>query len=291
MKKTTEQRRSAGKLKQWGQRESGEQQKLRGQKAPEGQKKRRESPGRQMCSWILRLLYPPRCVICDRVLPVREYGCCRECGEHLPRISGPVCLKCGKPVESEELEYCEDCRKELHEFDRGAAPFTYTGKLAESVLRMKFQNRRDYIAFYAEAMEHALCGYLERWRPQLIIPAPMHPKKKRSRGYNQAELLAEELGRLTGIRCEPGLLRCVKMLPPQKELGRAERKKNLRGSFVLTKRLEGLERVLIVDDVYTTGSTIDEISRTLKAGGVQHTFFIVLCTGKGKKKVCTRKKL
>lgn len=254
-------------------------------------KEKREHPLRQAGSGLLKLLYPPRCILCDEVLHLREHGCCSSCSAHLPWITGPVCMKCGKPVASAEEEYCDDCMKYPHEFDCGAAPFTYTGRMVQSVVRMKFGNRRDYIAFYAEAMEPALQSRLERWRPQAIIPVPMHPKKKRRRGYNQAELLAEELSRRTGIAYEGSLLRCVKMTAPQKQLGRMDRRKNLRGSFVMSRQRTGLERVLIVDDVYTTGSTIDEISRVLKEDGIRHTFFIVLCTGKGKKKVCTEKKL
>ncbi|WP_283682895.1 ComF family protein [Parablautia sp. Marseille-Q6255] len=240
--------------------------------------------------WIGQLLYPPRCVLCDRVVDIRDGGCCRECRERLPRIRGPVCMKCGKPAAPEQ-EYCEDCSRYLHYFDCGTAAFTYTGKLRQSVYRMKFQNRRDYISFYAEAMAEALRPHLTRWAVQLILPVPMHPQKRRIRGYNQAELLARELGRLLGIPADDSVLRCVKKTDAQKKLDRKDRMKNLKGSFSIEHLPAKLHRVLLVDDVYTTGSTVDEISRVLKYAGVKNVFFVVICIGKGKKTVCTPQKI
>ncbi|MDO4321252.1 MAG: ComF family protein [Lachnospiraceae bacterium] len=240
---------------------------------------------------LLALLYPPRCVCCDRILGVREGGCCSECAARLPWISGPSCMKCGKPVETQEQEYCEDCRRYPHEFDRGAAAFTYTGMMRRSVYRMKHENRRDYLSFYAEAMVHALAGELMRWRPEVIIPVPMHPRKRRRRGYNQSELLAEHISRLTGIPMRKDLLRCVKLTSSQKLLDRKARMQNLKGSIEASENFPKLRSVLLVDDVYTTGSTMDEMAGVLKRAGAEHVFFVVLCSGKGKKAVCTAENL
>lgn len=91
----------------------------------------------QVLRIIQKLLYPPRCVCCDALLGRLEDGCCPQCDARLPRILGPVCMKCGKPVVSNEKEYCDDCRKYAHIFDRGIAAFTYTGSLRRSVYRMK----------------------------------------------------------------------------------------------------------------------------------------------------------
>lgn len=231
---------------------------------------------------LLDLLYPPRCPICDGVLRFPEHGCCGDCVERLPRIQGAVCMRCGCEV-AEEEEYCRECRTQKHYFDRGAAAFTYTGALRHSVYRMKGMNRRDYIPFFAEEMVQALSRYLGVWRPELVLPVPMHPKRYRRRGYNQSELLALQIGRLTGIPVRKDLLRCTKLLPPQKELNGRERRKNLRGCFEVREPFPKVERVLLADDVYTTGSTMDEISRVLKERGVQSVYFVVLCTGKGKK--------
>ena len=190
-------------------------------------------------------------------------------------------------IERQEQEYCSDCKRQNRYFDGGAAAFVYTGEMRRCVYRMKFGNRRDYIDFYAEAMVTACEKKLRLWRPERIVPVPMHPSKKRKRGFNQSELLAEEISRLTGIPVERKMLRCVKKTSDQKKLGRKERMNNLKGAFEIRSYPEHLSRILVVDDVYTTGSTMDEVSRILKQAGAGHIFFIVLCTGKGKKTVCT----
>lgn len=190
-------------------------------------------------------------------------------------------MKCGKPVESPEKEFCGDCERTRHLFDQGRAAFTYSGSMRKSVYRMKFQNRRDYLDFYAEAMVRTGERYLSCWRPEVIVPIPMHWKKRAARGYNQAELLAMRISRLTGIPCERKLLRCVRYTGDQKELGRNERLRNLRGSFEVCSATPS--RILLVDDVYTTGSTMDEAARALRTAGARQLFFLVLCTGKGKK--------
>lgn len=246
-----------------------------------------------MAEKLLELLYPQRCPFCDEVLKKSEKTalCCDNCRPKIPWVKGAVCMKCGKPVEAPELEYCSDCQKTQHVFDQGAAVFTYSGRIPGSIYRLKAANRRDYIAFFSSAMAGKGMKYIRRWNPQLILPVPMHPKKRAARGYNQSELLARQLGEKVGIPYEPHLLVCVKKSREQKSLGQKERRKNLRGSFQVSGQIEKLERVLIVDDVYTTGSTMDEISRTLKAAGVRQVYFLVLCTGKGKNPVGMKEKV
>lgn len=234
---------------------------------------------------LLVLLYPQRCPFCDEVLGRKEKKelCCSACKGKIPWVKDPVCLKCGKPVGSAEAEYCPDCQKSHHMFDQGAAVFTYSGCMPGSIYRLKASNRRDYIDFFAAAMKMQSGKYLKRWQPQVIVPVPMHPKKRAARGYNQAELLAERVSELTGIPFDRNILCCIKKTKVQKSLGRSERQKNLRGSFVVQKDPGKLKRVLVIDDVYTTGSTMDEIARTLKNAGVEQVYFLVLCTGRGKR--------
>ena len=236
------------------------------------------------------LLYPERCVCCDKVLGVKEKGCCMGCMPKLPRIEGNICMKCGKPVEDDE-EFCSDCMAHDHFFDKGTAAFIYTGAIRHSIYRMKFQNRRDYIPFYAQEMVHAIEGRIGIWRPELILPIPMHWKKKRQRGYNQSELLAKRISLMTGIPAANDLLKCIRKMPDQKKLNREQRMKNIHGIIEVSKEFPKVRSVLLIDDVYTTGSTVDEVSRVLKHAGVQHVYFVVLCIGKGKKAVCTATKM
>lgn len=123
----------------------------------------------------------------------------------------------------------------------------------------------------------------------MILPVPIHWRKRGRRGFNQSELLAEELGKMLNIPVRKDLLRCRRMTAAQKTLGRKERQQNLRGSFVPNGPIQGLRRVLIVDDIYTTGSTMDEIARVLKKAGVDEVYFAVLCTGQGDADAKSRK--
>lgn len=264
---------------------------------------------------ILQWLYPPRCPICDEIWNPKtekreqthskdkaapqgrktavitthtaqrihpDQYCCPSCREKLPWIREAVCMRCGKPV-GDEQEYCEDCQKQKHLFLQGTAAFTYSGGLPNAVFRMKFQNRRDCLDFFADAMVLALQKHLQQWRPQMILSVPMHWKKKARRGYNQSELLAQKISERLGIAAEKNWAKCIRRTGEQKRLNRRERQKNLRNSFQITRELCGITRVLLVDDVYTTGSTMDELTRILQREGVQEVYFVVLCIGKGKK--------
>ncbi len=274
-------------------------------------------PARSAFSWADQSAADRRegALPCDQIRPARSAKInqvCDSCRPTLPWVSEPACMKCGKPLDRAESEYCEDCRRTPHLFDQGRAAFAYSGAMRHSVYRMKFQNRRDYLDFYAEAMVQAGQLCLRLWQPQVIVPVPMHWKKRAARGYNQSELLAVRISRLTGIPCDRRLLCCVRYTGNQKELNRKERLQNLRGSFEVrlpesapgsaaSRRPVGAReragrmherrwtyefmpsRVLLVDDVYTTGSTMDEAARALREAGARQIYFLTICIGKGKK--------
>lgn len=259
-----------------------------GQNLQKRSRKKWSIPWKKILDLSLNLLYPRRCPLCDEILKRRETFCCKSCEKKLPWIRQPFCMKCGKPLAHMEDEFCDDCSKGTHRFDRGIAPFTYTGALRHSIYRMKKENRRDYLDFYAEMMAEALEPYLTVWKPERILAVPMHWSKKWKRGYNQSELLAKKVSQKTGIPYEKNLFICKKKPQEQKLLGRRERQKNLQGCFALRQGKEnGFDRVLLIDDVYTTGSTMDVLADLLKKSGTSYVFFLVLCTGKGKKRVCT----
>lgn len=229
----------------------------------------------------LKILYPPRCAVCDRLLMMGDADVCRVCSKKLPWIHQPYCMKCGKMLDNDRQEYCRDCMKYFHKFDRGIAAFQYTGGIRASVGRMKFQGRRDSLDFFADAMMKQGETWIRRWQPQVLLPVPSHWTKKNRRGFNQSELLAEKISERTGIPVEKKLVKKRRDTRNQKELSLEERRKNLRGAFVLTKEAAGLERVLIIDDIYTTGSTMDAMAELLRENGVKHIYFLTLCIGKG----------
>lgn len=226
---------------------------------------------------LLNLLYPRCCPVCHKILKDQKRLICPDCAGRLKPIRQPFCQKCGRPVE-EGAEYCRDCRAGGHLFSQGRAIFLYNKEMKDSLIKYKYYGRREYGDFYGTAM----CRYAEkeilRWRPDVIVPVPLHPGKQRMRGFNQAEYLARKIGSFYGIPVSDQILRKTGKTRSQKKLGIKERKKNLKGAFSVSRRLDGLT-ILIVDDVYTTGSTMDAAAECLWEKGAGKIYFLTLCIG------------
>ncbi|MCM1307091.1 MAG: ComF family protein [Butyrivibrio sp.] len=206
---------------------------------------------------------------------------CEGCGDKITYIRQPMCFKCGKQLDSEERELCRDCTVKKHNFDRGVAAFGYSDAMKKSMYAFKYGNRREYAAFYAKTLLERYGGIVRGWNAQAVVPVPLHPSRYRSRGYNQAEVLAREIGRLTGIAVDAGTLVRTKKTTPQKELSGRERNINIENAFQIAKSVVKYKSIIIVDDIYTTGATIDECALTLKAGGADRVYFMSVCIGNG----------
>ncbi|MDE5825457.1 MAG: ComF family protein, partial [Lachnospiraceae bacterium] len=150
-----------------------------------------------------------------------------------------------------------------------------------SISRLKSGPRREYAKFYAGDICEKLIDEIRLMGADAIIPVPVHASRKRSRGYNQAELVASELSRLTGIAMYVKLVQRTKRTAPQKELTIQERQNNLKKAFNISTNVVKLNKVILVDDIYTTGSTLDAIAIELKRHGVKAVYFIALCIGEG----------
>ena len=228
---------------------------------------------------LLHLLYPPRCPLCHRILGNPDRLICEDCAGHLKPVSGARCLKCGNPVGGEE-EYCIECRNRKRGFTAGKGIFPYDEKMKASVLKYKYQGCREFGWFYAFAMYRYAGRELALWKPDILVPIPMHPRKQRVRGFNQAEDLAEKLSDFSGIPAAEGILRKTKRTKSQKKLDARSRRQNLKGAFQACRRLDGL-KILLIDDVYTTGSTVEAAAECLLQQGAEQVFFLTLCQGSG----------
>lgn len=229
-----------------------------------------------ICEHLLDLLFPRRCPVCGRIY----HGICPACRKKIPYIRHPFCFRCGRPVLRQEQEYCADCQKHAHAFVQGRALCIYTGEMKKTVYAVKYNNKREYLEYFAQEMAQEMKKDVMRWQPDVIMPIPMHKSAKRVRGYNQAEILASYLSRELEIPLCKNSLKKVCRTANQKELDYRDRKKNLRDAFsvILPDNREQIwEKVLLVDDVYTTGSTIDEAARTLRENGAKEVYFAVIC--------------
>jgi ComF family protein len=190
-------------------------------------------------------------------------------------------MKCGKPLKDGDAELCDDCAKSRHYYDQGAAVFEYGDGIRESIFRYKYDGCRSFADWYGEEMYRQCRTQLEMWKPQAVIPVPLYAKKRRVRGYNQAELIADRLGELSGIKVDSQILVRSRATVPQKSLNDVQRAENIKKAFTITTNIIKYKRVLLVDDIYTTGSTVDECAKALKAAGVERVYCASLCVGGG----------
>ena len=228
----------------------------------------------------MNLVFPRRCPVCDAVVPLGEGLICRQCVSKPQYITEPRCRRCGKQLREGEQEFCADCLRRRHVFDYGYALYDYQS-MKKSIYRFKYGRRCEYAAFYAQDLYRRLSHELRLMEADAIIPVPIHRSRYRRRGYNQAELVAAELSRLTGIPMYERLVTRSRKTAPQKELTIQERQNNLKKAFNISTNVVKLNKTILIDDIYTTGSTLDAVALELKRDGVGAVYFIALCIGEG----------
>ena len=233
---------------------------------------------RRVLKTCLGILYPQTCYFCGKIGKERL---CTDCAKKVEYIKEPRCKKCGKPIRYWEREFCHDCTGKDFTYEQGRSIWLHKGPVRWSVYQYKYHNHRIYAEFYAEELFRLYGHKLKEWNVDVIIPIPLHKKKKRKRGYNQAEVLAKRLGNLSGIRVDCKSVIRARNTKAQKELNDKERNKNLRNAFEVTKLGEADKNVLLVDDIYTTGSTIDSVSQILIEKGAKKVFFFTISIGQG----------
>lgn len=229
---------------------------------------------------LLAIFFPRCCPVCDEVI---TYGqkICSACEKKVSFIKEPTCKKCGKQLENERQEYCGDCNRKKHCFLQGKAVFSYRKEMKLSMYRFKYANKREYADYFAEVAAWKYGDWITRRGVEVIIPIPMFLGKMRQRGYNQADVFAKALSRELELPVESQLVYRVKNTVPQKELNDRQRKDNLKGAFQVRTNIVKYKRILLVDDIYTTGATIDAVGEVLKAIGVEEIYFLCICIGEG----------
>lgn len=190
-------------------------------------------------------------------------------------------MHCGKPLEDDTKEFCMDCSRRSSCLEQGRALWLHKDPVPGAVYRYKYKNKRSYGAIFAEEMMSAYGEFMKRWGIGAILPIPLHSSKMRQRGYNQAELLARELSVRSGIPCRSDVLFRIRKTVPQKSLDARERRQNMQGAFAVSARWEPVSAVLLIDDIYTTGSTLERAALVLKKAGVQKVYFLTISIGQG----------
>ena len=190
---------------------------------------------------------------------------------------------CGKEIADGEKEYCVTCEKEQPSVTRNFAVWRYDKAMKKSIAAFKYGGRKEYADFYVRHMAQEIGRRLVRYGVTVLVPVPVSKKRRRYRGFNQAELLSEKLAKELGL-VSANLLVRRKNTVPQSSLTPAERKKNLIGSIEWDeKAARSLEvyptAVAVVDDIYTTGSTMSACAEVLQTRGIQRVYGVCVCIG------------
>jgi len=223
---------------------------------------------------IASLLYPPACTICSAAVDAGEHLCV-ECESKVSRIMPPFCEKCSEPFDGAITTAfaCANCAHRKLDFEAAVSAYRARGIVRHVMLNFKYGRQIHLRHLIARWLVAALDD--ERIRDRrfdAIVPVPLHPARRRERGFNQAALLAEWLSAHLSVPLRPALER-IHYTTTQTAFDRAERMRNLRGAFRLRKKADVRHlRVLLIDDVLTTGSTLSECARILKQSGAQSVY-------------------
>jgi len=222
-----------------------------------------------MLRYVLNWIYPEKCVLCRKTLPINNHfgGICADCHKDIPFIKPPRCIICGRHTENSDI--CVDCTHMSYAFEKGYSVFEYEN-VKESIHRFKYEGIKDI----GKAFSHLMVRFVEYSNMDInnidvIMPVPLYKEKLRKRGFNQSELLALGIGEAFGIEVDKTSLLRIHETRPQSLLDVSERKKNVKGAFkVMDEKAVFNKTVLLVDDIFTSGATLNECSEVLLRGGV-----------------------
>lgn len=217
-----------------------------------------------------------KCIFCGRELAKdSKYCTCDDCLKTLPYITGKVCKHCGEPIES-LAQFCMQCKSHIDRgFDNARAVFLYKDQIKSMIQNFKFFGKR-YLGEYLSWFLYDLYNQ-QNYKCDVVIPAPISEKSLKERGYNQTELLCKAFAEKSLVVDSKSLIK-HKETQHQVGLGYKDRQTNLIGAFkVVDKDAVKNKKVLLVDDILTTGATASEISQTLKKAGATEVYVLTLC--------------
>ncbi len=230
--------------------------------------------------WLAHFFFPRECVHCGVLLDFRnrEY-LCESCRAQLESVAEPVCERCGAPLEipARDPGTCPSCRKEPPAYHRARSALFFSGPGGSLVRAYKYSAH----PYLSGACLRLLLAGGEKWYDwrgyDRVVPVPLHPRKARERGFDQSALLAAGLSRAAGIPLNRKSLARVRYTSTQTRLSRKARRENIRGAFLVTgeDRVRGAS-ILLVDDVYTTGATVNECAGVLREAGARRVDVLTL---------------
>lgn len=228
---------------------------------------------------IKDILYPENltCDICGEELRVdTRYNICAKCVDDLPFIDGEICLNCGVTIDN-EAQYCDRCQNNPSLFKINRSPLIYDGKARDMIHALKFGGKKYLVKTIGAMMADTFLKY--RMEGEIIVPVPMTKADERKRGFNQAELLAYEVGARLNIPVLPALAK-IRETSMQKELAGKERAENLTDAFEVVYPQVKDRKILLVDDIFTTGATADQCAKALLKAKCKEVSVLTACITK-----------
>jgi len=236
--------------------------------------------------WLLDWLYPPRCRACGGRILGRDADCfCAACWTHVQIVSHPMCTVCGRPFPNTSGgdHTCGHCLSRPPQFRcaRSWACYPRENVIADPlrhvVQKFKYGRKVSLGKPLGRLMARGCPDFLDGCDIDIIVPVPLHSKRLRWRGFNQSLVLARQIARAYGRPLDPFVLTRNRETPPQTQLNEEERRKNVRGAFTVNRRRPvDKKSILLVDDVYTSGATVNECSRTLMRAGADRVYVFTL---------------
>ncbi len=228
--------------------------------------------------YLLDIFFPRhvKCIFCDEELNGKEHNdCCQNCLNSLPFIK-TYCERCGTPMPVEREGVCAFCNANNYDFVMARSIFEYTGDVVTTIHNYKYHNQK----FLCEPLGEFLSDYLARWdiSPEVVCAVPLHEAREKSRGYNQAKLLAEVVARNFNLPYVEAVKK-IKDNPSQTALTIKERQANVKDVYAINKDFKkDIENktILLIDDIYTTGATANEISKILKSAKAKAIYVLTV---------------
>ncbi len=229
---------------------------------------------------IRGVIFPPQCLGCSTIIePVKNGIFCAACAEKIHHISGSICSVCGTTFADSPAEnhLCGDCLEKRPWFSQARAVFSYEDIILNAIHQFKYKHDMaagEMMACYMADFSFPGIDFSEY---ALIVPVPLHIKRLRERGFNQSLILARHLGEKKDVPVNFSLLRRHTFTSTQTGSNKTERKRNIQGAFeVSDSQLTAAKNILLVDDVYTTGATVNECSKILIKAGAQKVSVLTL---------------
>lgn len=237
---------------------------------------------------IENIFFPRKCMFCNKILSLTattDY--CAECESILAINADRLCQKCGIPLDFPRGEpICKACKKKRQYFVSNIARYVYKGNARQAVLEMKFHKNNQWIAKeYGKLLAKTVKKYYGDIKFDCVTFVPISLKRERKRGYNQAEIMAEYVAKELGLPLEITLIK-IKDNPKQSGLKASKRVSNVKGVYELGWHSVEDKTVLLIDDVYTTGATLNECSRVIKKSGALLVYCATACITKRGERFC-----